>query len=441
MGSDFDILMGPEDIPEDDEEVEQDTTGYYPVALHNDVSDISSEEEEEEEEGRGGEESEEEIGGVDNRSHTPTQTSTMSLDHDDHMHRPDQIAQSNSWPASSDFTLLIPNQRRTRNLCSSSQTKSLQVPGPPMHSESSSASAEAFSCGHSRSSSTTGSSQSAYSSELLDALLKPVDCEASRKELLARIKELQAAVGILRSERNQAFNHAVILAREHSDLAEQVNSKANKKKRKGVRANAELLTSTEARQRRDEQRAEEEAKAQKKAETVARREERQHQVEERRAQMGVHHVFSGSLSSKNKDDLQDIATALSLSKEGKKSEILTRIQAYFDTNPDTKALPRFAGLFNRRATGHVAASSRNNQDQNPPPTAPTEQPLTLIPSHPAPVYSHPPPPVLAELSRYWQPHLPTQQHQYHESHYYQIPSHNYPSSSSSHYYHPTHPPH
>ncbi|KAF8994109.1 hypothetical protein BDQ17DRAFT_1331290 [Cyathus striatus] len=248
MGSDFDNLMEQDDVTEDEVEVEQDTTGYYPMVLHNDDSSTSSEEEDEDEE-EGGEGK--------------------------------QIAQLNSWPASSDFTLLVPNQRHTWNLRSSSQTELLQVPGPQMYSESSSAPTEASSRGHSQSlSMTTCSLKSTYSSESLDTLLKPVDRETPRKELLAQIKELQVAVGILRSERNQAFNHAVILAREHSDLAEQVNSKANKKKRKGVRANAELLTSTEATQRRDEQQAEEEAKAQKKAETIAQREERQHQVEE-----------------------------------------------------------------------------------------------------------------------------------------------------------------
>ena len=40
-------------------------------------------------------------------------------------------------------------------------------------------------------------------------------------------------------------------------------------------------------------------------------------------------MSKGSLSSKNKDDLRDIANALLLAKDGTKSDLLTRIDARF----------------------------------------------------------------------------------------------------------------
>ena len=59
-------------------------------------------------------------------------------------------------------------------------------------------------------------------------------------------------------------------------------------------------------------------------------------------------TFTGSLGSKNKTELQDLATALNLSMEGTKPELTTRINAHFNENQDLKAHDRFIGLFSRR---------------------------------------------------------------------------------------------
>ena len=55
----------------------------------------------------------------------------------------------------------------------------------------------------------------------------------------------------------------------------------------------------------------------------------------------------GSLSSKSKLDLQEIAGALSLSEEGTKEVLIRRINTFFDSHPRIRDSERFTGLFNR----------------------------------------------------------------------------------------------
>jgi len=58
-------------------------------------------------------------------------------------------------------------------------------------------------------------------------------------------------------------------------------------------------------------------------------------------------AFTGSLASKNKGDLQDIAGALKLSDNGTKDALIQRINSFFDSNPLQRDCPRFSGLFHR----------------------------------------------------------------------------------------------
>ena len=58
-------------------------------------------------------------------------------------------------------------------------------------------------------------------------------------------------------------------------------------------------------------------------------------------------VSPGSLTSKNKGDLQEIAGALSLSEDGTAKDLQARIVAHFDANSHLRNSPLFTGLFNR----------------------------------------------------------------------------------------------
>ena len=57
--------------------------------------------------------------------------------------------------------------------------------------------------------------------------------------------------------------------------------------------------------------------------------------------------FTGTLNSKSKADLQDVAHALGLSMDGQKKDILGQIKAYFDANTTLCNHPRYEGLFHQ----------------------------------------------------------------------------------------------
>ncbi len=71
----------------------------------------------------------------------------------------------------------------------------------------------------------------------------------------------------------------------------------------------------------------------------------------RHAIQGATMVFSGSLSLKNKTNLEDLASALLLSIEGTKAILISCITTYFDDHPCFKEDDRYSGLF-EHARGH-----------------------------------------------------------------------------------------
>ncbi|THU78425.1 hypothetical protein K435DRAFT_876641 [Dendrothele bispora CBS 962.96] len=73
----------------------------------------------------------------------------------------------------------------------------------------------------------------------------------------------------------------------------------------------------------------------------------------------VHDPFSGSLSDQTKDDLLTIASSLGLSQVDEtsvKASILSVIRQHFDTHPELKEAPRYAGLFGKKSSKREASS-------------------------------------------------------------------------------------
>ena len=68
--------------------------------------------------------------------------------------------------------------------------------------------------------------------------------------------------------------------------------------------------------------------------------------EEQRRQRDPNAQFTGALTSKTKADLQDIAQVLGLTTDGKKKDILARLNTHFDANPVLREDSRFEGIFN-----------------------------------------------------------------------------------------------
>jgi hypothetical protein len=125
-----------------------------------------------------------------------------------------------------------------------------------------------------------------------------------------------------------------------------------------------VLTSAEGKQLAGEKDAERAAKAQKKKEADLRRKAQEMERQQRRIQH-PDQPFTGSLTSKNKSDLQEIAAAIELSEDGTKNVLIARINAFFNTNPSLRNTARFVGLFNR------ISKCRPQVTENPPTSAPT----------------------------------------------------------------------
>ncbi|KAG1799600.1 uncharacterized protein BJ212DRAFT_1305487 [Suillus subaureus] len=62
--------------------------------------------------------------------------------------------------------------------------------------------------------------------------------------------------------------------------------------------------------------------------------------------------FTGSFSTKNKDDLIDIAGALQISTAGTKPELLKAIKEYFKSHPELKTNECFIVTFSHYLFGH-----------------------------------------------------------------------------------------
>ena len=131
-------------------------------------------------------------------------------------------------------------------------------------------------------------------------------------------------------------------------LQKQVNTKQAQKGAlictKNINVDARVLTSVEGRrevQRLCKEATEKEwllneALTQKAAEDQARR--------KRRAD--ISYIFTGPLNkARQKEELKDIALALSLSDSGKKDDIYNRIAKEFKENPNWRLEPCFEGLF------------------------------------------------------------------------------------------------
>ncbi len=242
-------------------------------------------------------------------------------------------------------------------------------------------------------------------SKRLDRLLRPVSRHSSRDELLAQNIALQAELSLLRSQRNNAEAHA-IFSRQELDLFKLQQSQKTSK-RKAVRIDCEYLTGPEARERRQVQTAEREAKEKKKAETKKKQTAKTLSAAAKRAAIynDPTHVFSGTLKSKNNDDLRDILTVLNLDTKGTKELLLKQILGYFEDHPEEKGSGRFVGLFNPSRRGRRAAIPAEETENVPPAIAaapPIPHPLIpMLPREPhAPSQAIPGPSALRDPQVY-----------------------------------------
>lgn len=178
--------------------------------------------------------------------------------------------------------------------------------------------------------------------------------------LLDRIQKLEKGV-------QQLSGHIKMVELELQNTKQKSNQQDGRaSKRRKLNVEARVLTSAEGKKLAAEK--EHVAKVQKKKEAERFRKEKEVARDQRRRARPPDDPFIGSLSSKNKADLQEIAGALSLPKYGTKDALILRINAFFDSNPVQRSSLQFSGLFNRRAPRQSP-----QETENPHPVASTTQ--------------------------------------------------------------------
>lgn len=145
--------------------------------------------------------------------------------------------------------------------------------------------------------------------------------------------------------------------------ANQRNGRASKRRKLNVEAR--VLTSAEGKRLAAEKEAERAVKMQKKKKAEMLRKEKEAERDQQRQARGPDAPFMGSLPSKNKPDLQEIAAALDLSEDGTKDTLIQRINACFDSNPLLRDGPRFSGLFHRAPRRRLRATDSENTSTHP----------------------------------------------------------------------------
>ena len=147
--------------------------------------------------------------------------------------------------------------------------------------------------------------------------------------------------------------HCILSRSFIADLLKQANRKERKKKKSSVRekkptGEAMVLTSAEGLQELLQLREESQQKERRQNEELDRKTAEDKARRECEADL-THTTFTGPLNkSRRKEELANIAAALSLSDSGKKDDIYGRIIEEFEANPQLKTNTQFEGLFHSR---------------------------------------------------------------------------------------------
>ncbi|EGN93340.1 hypothetical protein SERLA73DRAFT_78648 [Serpula lacrymans var. lacrymans S7.3] len=179
--------------------------------------------------------------------------------------------------------------------------------------------------------------------------------EKSKRNLVATIHKLQVERDEARWERDTMQGHSIFMMHKFEHVKDRLKFESR----------ARHIAEEEACKEKEWKAAE--AKAKKDAKAA------EHQVQ--MSLLDGTEVFNGALSGKAKLDLQLIATALNLSADGKKQEVLDCIKTHFQENPDLETNSRFSGLFGAR-TRRQALAPNGPQGITPPPPPSTSSLLS-----------------------------------------------------------------
>ncbi|KAJ3717404.1 hypothetical protein C8R42DRAFT_644650 [Lentinula raphanica] len=200
-------------------------------------------------------------------------------------------------------------------------------------------------------------------------------CPSLRElEMHRRLTDLKRKVTILKAEWDLSQVHAVIAAQEASIWRHCFNQRTKKKddSTKRFKTDARIVTSQEGRMEALAEAAKKAAKKQAEKDRQARKQQVDRDDVIRQAEQEKEGAaFSGSLKSKSKHDMVDIAFALGVQSEGISAQVLrVCLHSHFEAYPALKEDPRYIGLFTCKCK-HADAFKENDLPpaRRDPPTA------------------------------------------------------------------------
>ncbi|KIJ57061.1 hypothetical protein M422DRAFT_40604 [Sphaerobolus stellatus SS14] len=190
------------------------------------------------------------------------------------------------------------------------------------------------------------------------------------KQALLKIKGLEARNHMQAQEtdfqrRNfiAAASHATLEAYKNSHLQGQIESK-RQKRHKIVNTKGGLITSDEMAATLTQQIVEEEECKHQEAEAQKAKEiTKERDLEELILNKGIR-AFTAPVKTMKKPELQALAFAMNLSREGTKGALTASILALFKEKPELKLDARFQGIFAKRHWGKVARTITQDEDPN-----------------------------------------------------------------------------
>ena len=190
-------------------------------------------------------------------------------------------------------------------------------------------------------------------------------------QALEQISQLKGHVVELTIQRDAAETHAVLVQCQNSILHHQLNMKTSSKEKSSchIYTKSHVVTSEEGRAEAVAQQAELLAKEKEAEDKRTQKAAAAAESQARRVAQGDNIGFKGSLLSRNKDALKDIAHALNISLDGTKNELNDRISEHLAIHPELKADKHFTGLYITRTRGQKRPLDKTQPtDVAPPPS-------------------------------------------------------------------------
>lgn len=183
------------------------------------------------------------------------------------------------------------------------------------------------------------------------------------------VREARGTIKSLLQQKSYLFSclqssnvHCIMAEMENEHLREVHRAASKKGSEHRFKTSAQVLTSAEGLAEWDAEKAARAEKQKKADDAVIMAQDRLSQ--RAAAAASSESLYSGALTSKNKDNLQEIAMAFGLTTDGTKAEIIQRIDVYMGTNGHLRENRRFAGLFtsrDRRALKSVQGSQDGHE--------------------------------------------------------------------------------